>query len=159
MLYLEKEINFEHYTKTGVISEHYPLHRTTASDMVRKSVNKYYPKLVSQLRTQNDNWSKYLEPVHMLKKYYGERFGFYYLYLINYQAMLLYPALVGVLLFAQQILSYIKSGNMNEAIDSPWNGLYGLFLCIWASVFVELWKEKEDKLIFEWDLKMLETDL
>ena len=48
---------------------------------------------------------------------------------------------------------------MLQAIDSPWNGLYGLFLCIWASIFVELWKKKEDKLIFEWDLKMLETDL
>lgn len=84
MLYLEKEINFEHYTKTGVIKEHYPLHRTTASEMVRGSVNKYYSKLVSNLRTNNANWSKYLEPVHMIKKYYGERFGFYYLYLINY---------------------------------------------------------------------------
>ena len=57
------------------------------------------------------------------------------------------------------MLSYMETGNMLTAIDSPWNGLYGLFLCIWAAVFVELWKSKEDKLIFEWDLKMLESDL
>ena len=84
MTYLEKEINFEHYSKTGVIKEHYPLHRTNASKELRKSVDKYSNKLIYNLRTNNDNWSKYLEPVHMIKKYYGERFGFYYIYLLNY---------------------------------------------------------------------------
>ena len=37
--------------------------------------------------------------------------------------------------------------------------MYGLFLAIWGSVFIEFWKSKQDKLIFEWDLKSLETDL
>ena len=41
-----------------------------------------------------------MEPIHLVKKYYGERFAFYFAYFIHYQALLVVPAFLGVLLFA-----------------------------------------------------------
>ena len=82
--YLESEIDFDNFEKTGIILEHYPLHRTSASEGMRESVSKYSGKLMKNLRTGNSNWLKYLEPIHLIKKYYGERFGFQFLYFINY---------------------------------------------------------------------------
>lgn len=153
MTWLSKEIDFEHYTKIGVIKAHYPLHKITASRDVQKSVAKFSDKIINSIRFGNSSWVKYLEPVHMIKKYYGERFGFYYLYLLNYQAMLFFPAVAGLLLFAWQMYNYSLSGNMQESVDSAWNGVFGLFLAVWGSIFIEAWRKKEDELIFEWDLR------
>lgn len=145
--------------KTGVILEHYPLHRTSASEGIRLSVEKYSGKLMKNLRLGNINWLKYLEPIHLIKKYYGERFGFSFLYFMNYQAMLFWPALLGGILFAYQMVRYAISGDMLESIDTEYNGLYGLFLAIWSSIFVEGWRRKQNRMIFEWDMKSLEDVL
>ena len=114
---------------------------------------------MKNLRTGNSNWLKYLEPIHLIKKYYGERFGFQFLYFINYQAMLFWPAFFGLVLFVYQMIRYGKTGNILESIDTPYNGLYGLFLTIWATVFVDGWKNKQDRMNFEWDMKSLEDVL
>ena len=84
-----------------------------------------------------------MEPIHLVKKYYGERFAFYFAYFIHYQALLVVPAFLGVLLFAGQMY-WLGTGKygMNEALDTQFNGVYGLIVSIFASVFVGSWKSK-----------------
>ena len=48
---------------------------------------------------------------------------------------------------------------MQLALDTSMNGVYGVFLAIWASVFVESWKHKQKRLIFEWDLNSVKEIL
>jgi hypothetical protein len=73
--------------------------------------------------------------------------------------MLFFPAVAGFLLFAWQMYNYSLSGNMQESVDSAWNGVFGLFLAVWGSIFIEAWRKKEDELIFEWDLRSVQSDL
>lgn len=156
--YLEQEIDFEHYKSIGIIHDAYPLHRLKAHKSVKKSVDKYWGKLTKHLIC--GNWYKYCEPIHLVKKYYGERFAFYFLYFSTYQAFVRVPAFFGLVLFVYQMVRY-SSGDLtlHQSIDSPWNGVFGLFLCFWSHLFVQSWKNKEEKLIHEWDMDCLQDIL
>ena len=49
-----------------------------------------------------------MEPIHLVKKYYGERFAFYFAYFVHYKSLLLVPSVLapsvlGVLLYALQM--------------------------------------------------------
>ena len=98
-IYLEGEIDFDHYVSIGVIDAHYPLHRLSAHQEVKGSIDKYFNRLYRKLVV--GNWYKYAEPIHLIKKYYGERFAFQFMFFIHYQAFLALPAFVGALLFAR----------------------------------------------------------
>jgi len=45
-------------------------------------------------------WHKNLEPVHLIKRYYGEKLAFVIMFLLHYQALLVIPSLIGCCLFA-----------------------------------------------------------
>ena len=62
------------------------------------------------------------------------------------------PAIAGLAIFSYQMHLFREKGNMIEALDTPWNNLLGVLLAIWASLFVESWRAKERKLMFEWDM-------
>jgi hypothetical protein len=70
------------------------------------------------------------------------------MYFCTYQSHLLYPAILGWVLAIYQYFKLYKTGNQERSIDTLWNCLYSIFLCIWSSVFVENWKKIEEKLIF-----------
>ena len=101
----------------------------------------------------------YIQPIHLLKKYYGEKFAFYFVYFMHYQGQLILPSILGILLFSYQMYWYATVKNMQLALDTSMNGVYGVFLAIWASVFVESWKDKQKRLIFEWDLNSVKDIL
>jgi hypothetical protein len=42
---------------------------------------------------------KYFQPVNMVKNYFGEKFAFEYAFLIHYEAWLIVPSVLGLLLF------------------------------------------------------------
>lgn len=48
---------------------------------------------------------------------------------------------------------------LHQSIDTPWNGVFGLFLCFWSHAFVSSWRSKEEKLIHEWDMDCLQDIL
>ena len=77
-----------------------------------------------------------------MKNYYGEKFAFYQAFLMHYQAWLVYPTAVGLAVTGYQIWRYIKFGDMDKALDSEANGFFGLFVAIWASLFIESWRRK-----------------
>jgi putative effector of murein hydrolase LrgA (UPF0299 family) len=81
-------------------------------------------------------WRKYIQPIHLFKRYNGEAVAFYYMYVIHYITLLFVPALIGILLFINQMYYYKISGKMDLSLDSTWNGAFGIFVSIWASVFV-----------------------
>ena len=43
----------------------------------------------------------------------------------------------------------------NTVLDSELNGIFGIGLAIWSSMFVESWRKRENFLIFEWDLGII----
>jgi hypothetical protein len=135
----------------------------------------------------NNHWKKYAEPLHMIKKYYGEKMAFYVAFMLNYTAHLFVPAILGIALFSYQMwLLYtkadriptattttsttttsgtttakpaVKKESLNEIIDNPYNALMGVIVSIWGSILIERWKEMEQELTHEWDMDTLEDVL
>lgn len=147
---LEEEIDFDRLSEIGVIAEHYPLHRLRAHQDISDSVDKYINRMRKNLVC--GKWRRYAQPIHLIKKYYGERFAFYFTFFLTYNAWLQLPALIGLTIFGYQMYEYAQEKNMMTALDTPWNNLLGLILAIWASLFVESWRVKQDKLLFDWDM-------
>jgi hypothetical protein len=81
-------------------------------------------------------WRKYIQPIHLIKRYNGEAFAFYYMYVIHYITLLFVPAIMGLFLFIYQMYWYRINGKMDLSLDSTWNGAFGIMMSMWASVFV-----------------------
>ena len=97
--YLEREIDFDHFVDEGIIEAHYPMHKTKKFKDLKKSIDKYYLSLMKTFTSFGGNWSAYIQPIHLLKKYYGEKFAFYFVYFMHYQGQLILPSLLGLCLF------------------------------------------------------------
>ena len=83
---ISREIDFEYYTKVGIIDAHFPMHNRNTVQDILESMAKYKYRLLKSFI--GDNYMKYLQPLNLIKNYYGEKFAWEYIYLIHYQAWL-----------------------------------------------------------------------
>ena len=97
------------------------------------------------------NIRKVMLPLNLIKNYFGEKYGFECTYLIHYQAWLIFPGFWGLLLTLFQIWRFFKTQDIIIALDTPFNSIYGLFVCFWATVFVESWKRTEATIQHIWN--------
>ena len=84
--------------QSGSIEDFFPLHSSKAYEAVRASIEKYETKI--WLNTFMGDDTKYLEPIHFLRRYQGEKFAFFYLFFYHYIAYLTIPAIISVLFMA-----------------------------------------------------------
>jgi hypothetical protein len=89
------------------------------------------------------NYPKYFEPLNMIKNYYGEKYAFEYAFLIHYAAWLLIPGIVGTLVVIKMVYAYYQTRTFSDSIDTDMNGLFGIFLSVWATCFLESWRRKQ----------------
>lgn len=54
-------------------------------------------------------------------------------------------------ILAQNILEVIE-----KAFNNRFNAYISLFICLWGSLFIELWKRKNSKLAYQWDVNNYE---
>lgn len=88
----------------------------------------------------------------MVKNYYGEKVGFEYAFLYHYQAFLIYPAVVGVLITINSIYWLAKTGDLKLAFDTRWNGAFGLMVPVWGAVFKASWQRKQRTIQYMWSV-------
>jgi anoctamin-8 len=88
--------------------------------------------------------------------------GFYFVWLANYTRSLLYPALVGavvVVLQSSDLGNYDPECTGSRCIE--WLQLirifYAMFVFMWATIYLELWKGKEAKWAYIWGAEDLEA--
>ena len=91
-----------------------------------------------------------MEPLNLIKNYYGEKYAFEFAFIIHYQAWLFIPSILGVLLTIYQIWRYSYSKNELFALDTPFNAIYGLITVFWATIMVESWKRTEKTIQHVW---------
>jgi hypothetical protein len=60
------------------------------------SLQKYFYKL--QRNLVYGEWEKYKQPIELIKRYYGERFAFYFMFFCTYQAHVIIPSFFGLIL-------------------------------------------------------------
>ena len=97
--YLGEEIDFDYYMTSGIIEQHYMLHKRETVTQILDSFNHYKWRLIRGMIT--GNYTKYFEPLNMIKNYYGEKYAFEYAFLIHYAAWLLIPSFVGLFVVAK----------------------------------------------------------
>lgn len=149
---LSEEINFEYYMKQKVIIAHYPLHKRNPQ-IISDSFFQFLPKLRYRFVIGDNKWYEHFTAMNFIKSYYGEKYAWEFVFLVHYQAWLYVPAIAGVILFFIQFIIFIKTGDLTEVIDSPYNGIYGIFVSIWSTMFIQSWKKKEKLIRFYWDIK------
>lgn len=85
----------------------------------------------------------------LLNDYYGSEIAFYMEWLKFYTGYLTIPALTGCSLFA---LQYYRG-----ELDSKWNPLFNILMCVWGSLFIESWKRRSSELSNVWDVEDAES--
>lgn len=97
------------------------------------------------------SWVKYIEPLNMIKNYYGEKFAFQFAFLLHYEAWLIIPSIGGVFVLIRMGYIYYVQRDLDRALDTDANGIFGLLLALWATCFFESWKRKQKTIQYLWD--------
>lgn len=96
--HVESQMDLAYLMQSGSIENFFPLHRTKAFEAVSASIDKYETKIF--MSTFFGDPDKYLEPIHFLRRYYGEKYAFFYLFFYHYIAYLTFPAIISLLFMA-----------------------------------------------------------
>lgn len=75
----------------------------------------------------------------LIRNHFGEKIAYYFAFLQNYFLWLSVPASLGVFV-------YLTHANTLA-------GWYSLAMIIWAIVFIEIWKRKENQLAIQWGVR------
>ena len=101
------------------------------------------------LQTIQDRWLTYLEPpwaqpIDLVKDYFGEKVGMYFLFLGTYSTWLFYAGALGIVTYALEI------------VPSPfavWSTTFcGIFMSMWSTVFLEHWKSTQARAKMTWGM-------
>jgi hypothetical protein len=147
--FFQQEIDFEQLMFSKIVHSHFPLHKRGRIHTITKVYDVKIRKLMKSFVF--GNFRKHMLPLNLIKNYYGEKYAFEFAFLIHYQAWLIIPSFFGVLLFCYQFYRYLDSGEIDVALDSPYNALYGIFCVFWATVLVESWKRTEKTIQHLWN--------
>lgn len=71
------------------------LHKRETVSEITESFDHYKWRLIKGMIT--GSYTKYFEPINMIKNYYGEKYAFEYAFLIHYAAWLLIPGFLGIM--------------------------------------------------------------
>jgi len=90
------------------------------------------------------------QPIDMIRDYFGERIGFYFLYLGHYASLLMIPAILGAGVY---VLKCYEA--RPESTLMPY---YTVFMLIWSTFFIELWKQKQSTKALHWGMHGFESE-
>eukprot|EP01051_Picozoa_sp_SAG22_P000876 SAG22_NODE_28_length_28728_cov_19.603619_19_plen_1073_part_00 len=94
------------------------------------------------------------QPIEEVRRYFGSETGLYFEWLGMYTKSLVWPAICGLSVYYVQIMNNAESPNDVGLLLVA----YALFLALWASLFVEAWKNREMELKFQWGTENVEED-
>ena len=109
--YLGTQIDFEYYMMTGIIDQHFPLHKKNEIEDIQKCFGKYKNKLIRAFLF--GGFEKYMQPMNMIKNYYGEKYAFEYCFLLHYIAWLMIPAAVSIIVVINMGMIWMKTKSLD----------------------------------------------
>ncbi|OQS02448.1 anoctamin, partial [Thraustotheca clavata] len=107
------------------------------------------------------------QPLDRIRGYFGERIAFYFGYLGHYTTWLIFASILGIAVFSIRISTTILQNDIT-ALDK--NGttriikseapsimtftipIFAFLMCIWATLFMESWKRKQNVLAMKWGM-------
>ena len=145
---LNQELDMDYLRKSGVILDHFPVHMPER-DLIEVSWNEYRWRLSAGMIFTG--FMRNMQPINFIKDYYGEKFGFYFAWLIHYTGWLIPIAIVGVVLGVMMIVSGLSDGVASDhLLSSPLSIVYAFVIMIWVTFFHESWKRKQNYIGNAW---------
>jgi hypothetical protein len=92
-------------------------------------------------------WS---QPIDKVKDYFGERIGFYFLFLQHYVTMLMWPALLGSVTYVVQVIGGTP--------ENPLMPYFTVVMVLWSTFFVELWRRRQSQKSMMWGVVGYESE-
>jgi len=134
--------------KEHVISDHFPCHNSVR-DTLDDSWHEHKYKLVWGFLV--GGFSTEMQPLNFIADYYGEKYGFYFAWLVHYTGQLILPSIIGVGILIAQVVFMIRDEiPAGEAFNTTLNIWYAIFLTFWMTFLVESWKRKEAVIAHKW---------
>lgn len=134
--------------ESGVILEHFPVHMPERRLIYRAWIDYKY-RLVFGMITSSflDN----MQPLNVIKDYYGEKNAFYFAWLIHYTGWLVPPMIIGLVFGCVMVALGLSNGkDMEDWLNTPLSFLYGLIMMLWITLFNESWIRKQNQIANEW---------
>uniref|UniRef100_A0A3Q3WXG4 Anoctamin n=1 Tax=Mola mola TaxID=94237 RepID=A0A3Q3WXG4_MOLML len=89
-----------------------------------------------------------------LLSYFGEKVALYYLWLGLYTRLLIPAAVLGVIVFLYGLAFFntnpLISTCLNHLFDNEGTVAFAMFMAIWATLFLELWKRHRARHVSQW---------
>ncbi|KAJ8601154.1 hypothetical protein CTAYLR_008490 [Chrysophaeum taylorii] len=108
----------------------------------------------SELYALQDKWLNYKtapwkQPIDAVKDYFGEKIGLYFLFLGHYTTWLCAAACVGSVV---TVVNFFESGGADAVTP-----LFAVFTSLWATLYLESWKNTQAKKVMMWGMTDFET--
>ena len=138
----------DYMRKSGVILDHFPVHMPER-DMIYPSWMEYRWRLAFGMIYKG--FLANMQPLNFIKDYYGEKFGFYFGWLIHYTGWLIPVSIIGIAIGIAMIAEGLGNGTTGDhLLSNPLSILYAFIIMIWITLFHESWKRKQNYLANEW---------
>ncbi|KAJ1549267.1 hypothetical protein HK405_006790 [Cladochytrium tenue] len=160
--YKESTVGIEELLFKGVYSDLYAVHDGPYE--LRSSESSSGTSLENARSWLYSNWAAVKptfsiimggqQPLRKIRNYFGEKIAFYFSFLGFYTVWLLFPGLIGLVVFLYGLLG-AKSERNESVFDNAMTPWFALFMSTWALVFLEFWKRQNSTLSAVWDVMQL----
>lgn len=92
-----EEVGVDTLTQTGVILDYVPLHERERLVEINKSIKKYIMALLFGFLSKR--YRRKVKPLDYIADYYGEKWAFYFAWLLHYTSWLILPSIGGLIIY------------------------------------------------------------
>jgi len=142
------QLNLRRLEGRKLVKTYFPLHRIWE---IERSLN-MPPQLLDHTEGADERinlksqWKQNTisQPINLIRTYFGEKIGFYFLYLESYSLWICGLAVIGLLFLLMEITNLGRVANF-EAEE-----IYCFLTITWSSLFLEMWKRRQAKYGIQW---------
>ncbi len=92
-----------------------------------------------------------MQPLNVIKDYYGEKEAFHFAWMIHYTGWLIPPSIVGLIFgITMMIRGALEDKKAEDWLHNPILFLYGIFMMLWVTCFQESWTRKQNAIANIW---------
>ena len=141
----------DYMKKSGVILDSFPVHMPER-DLIYDSWMDYRWRLAFGMIYKG--FLNNMQPLNFIKDYYGEKFGFYFAWLIHYTGWLIPVSIIGIICGSASIIEALDDERDAERyLFSSISIIYAFCIMIWITLFHESWKRKQNYIASAWLVK------
>ncbi|CAD8045785.1 unnamed protein product [Paramecium primaurelia] len=140
---LNEEFDLDKFVLEGLVISHFPLEDSSKSQKVSEMwKDLQYNCIRDTIRIKTHQIA--LRPLNSIASYYGPVIAWYIAFNVQIVGWLIIPALVGSAIQLYQLIA--------DQIHASILPSYALFMSLWATLFMEKWKNRESELKYIWDM-------